>query len=155
MFEFTIPWWEPVVRVALLYTFLLVMVRLTGRRQMAQLTPMDLLTMLLVAETVSPALTGGDDSVSAAAVAAGTLFALTVLMAWLTYSNRTFERLTEGVARTLAKDGNIDQRVMRGERITLQELETALRKSGLQSVTDIDSAIVEPDGQITFSPRGN
>lgn len=154
MFEVSASWWEPVVRVALIYGFLLMMVRLSGKRQLAQLAPMDLLTMLLVSETVSPALTAGDDSLIAAAVAASTLFGLTFVMARLAYASPAFERLTEGSPAVLVRDGEVQRETLERERITGQELATALRKAGHASLEEISTAVVEPGGEITFIAAG-
>lgn len=154
MFEVSASWWEPIVRVALVYSFLLAMVRLSGKRQLAQLAPMDLLTMLLVSETVSPALTAGDDSLVAAAVAASTLFGLTFVMARLAYASPTFERLTEGSPAVLVRNGQVQRETLERERITGQELATALRKAGHTSLEEISTAVVEPGGEITFIAAG-
>ena len=150
MFQMTAEWWEIIVRVVAVYIFLMVLVRISGKRQLGQLAPMDLLTILLVSETVSPALTADDDTLTAAAFAAGTLFALTFLFAWLTYRMRWFERVTEGTPKVLITDGRLDTNVMASERITTQELGTALRAHGLTSIGDVTLAMVETSGEISF-----
>jgi len=111
---------------------------------------MDLLTILLLSETVSPALTAEDSSVSAGMIASATLVGLAVLVAILTYRSRVFERVVEGVPAVLVTDGTVHQRVMAAERITQQELEVALRESGVESVSEVRLAVVEPSGKITF-----
>lgn len=153
MFELAVSWWEPIVRVAIIYAALHVALRLTGKRQMGQITPMDLLTILLVAEAVSPALTGGDDSVSTGLIAAGTLFAITAFLSVLTYRSRFLERWMEGKPAVLYANGKLDRRVMAMERITEQEIETSLRKNGHASLDDVRIAVVEPSGEISFVPQ--
>lgn len=153
MFEMTADWWEIIFRVTAIYLFLLILVRVSGKRQLGQLAPMDLLTVLLVSETVSPALTAGDDTLTAGALAAGTLFALTVLVALLTFRSRWFERVTEGTPEVLITDGQLDPKVMAAERITMQELDTALRKNGIGALGDVTLAMVEPSGEISFIKR--
>lgn len=155
MFEMTTDWWQIIVRVALIYVFLLVLLRVAGKREIGQLGPMELLTMLLISETVSPALTDEDTSVSAAMIASGTLVALTLLIAMATYASRRMERAVEGQPRTLVERGNVNRAVMRSERITEGELESALRKQGLRSVAQVEEATVEADGQISFIKRGD
>lgn len=153
MFDPTIDWWEPIVRVSMLWIFLLVLLRLSGKREIGQLGPMELLTMLLISETVSPALTAGDESVTTAMIASGTLVALTLGLALATYRSKAVERAAEGQARPLLRDGQLDRGTLRAERITQGEIETALRKAQLRTLDEVDYAFVEPDGQITFIPK--
>jgi uncharacterized membrane protein YcaP (DUF421 family) len=153
MFEPTADWWEIIFRVSLLYLFLLTFLRISGKRELGQLGPMDLLTMLLIAETVSPALTAEDDSLTTAMIASGTLFILTIAMATATYFSRIVERVVEGAPRVLVRAGVLDDDVQRAERITDSELEAAMRKQGLRSLAQVDEAVVETDGQISFLKR--
>lgn len=153
MFEMTADWWEIVVRVALIYVFLLVLLRVAGKREIGQLGPMELLTILLISETVSPALTAEDTSVSAAMVAAGTLVALTALIAVATYASRTLERFVEGKPRVVIENGELKRDVMRGERMTDADVEAALRKQGLRSLRQVETATVETTGEVSFIKR--
>jgi uncharacterized membrane protein YcaP (DUF421 family) len=146
-------WWELIVRVSLIYVFLAVLLRLSGKREIGQLGPLDLLTILLLSETVSPALTAQDDSVTAGMIASGTLVVLTVLMAAGTYGSRRFERVVDGEPRLLVVRGELLQDAARAERITDNELQAALRKQGLTSLEDVEAAYVETDGQISFIKR--
>jgi uncharacterized membrane protein YcaP (DUF421 family) len=144
---------EIVVRVAVLYLGLVVMVRLAGKRELGQLTPLDLLAMLLLSETVSPALTGADDSLPAAFAAAATLIVLTATIGRLTYRSRRVERWFEGAPVVLARDGDVDQAACARERISRDELEAALRKHGLRSLADTERVVLEADGEISVVPR--
>ncbi len=150
MFEMTAEWWEPIVRVTIIYVFLLVLLRLSGKREVGQLGPMELLTILLISETVSPALTAEDSSVSAAMLASGTLIVLTVLIAVVTYLSRAFERVIEGAPRALVQAGQLNRATLRAERITDADLQASLRKQGLRSLDQVEEATVENDGQITY-----
>src|SRR5688572_4573903 len=87
---------EVVARVVILYALLIVLVRLAGKREIGELSPMEFLSMLLLSETVSPALTGGDDSLASAGVAAVALVGLTTLINVLAFRFRWFERVLEG-----------------------------------------------------------
>lgn len=149
MFELTTPWWELIARVSLIYCSLLFLLRLSGKRQLGQLTPMDLLTVLLVSETVSPALTAGDESVAGGVTAAATLVVLSVAVAGASYRSRRFERLVEGSPVVVIRDGIVDRRVMASERITDTELEIALRRQGVEQSSDVRLAVVEPSGEIS------
>lgn len=137
-------------RVVVVYVALLAMLRVSGRRELAELTPMELLTMLLVSETVSPALTGGDDSLVGGLVAAGTLILLTVLSSVLVFRSRRAERVIEGKASVLIRHGRVDEAVLRSERITSDELHATLHQHGVLHVRDVAYAFIESDGDITI-----
>ncbi len=141
---------EVVGRVTLIYAGVFVLLRLAGKRELGSLSPMDLLTMLLLSETVSPALVGGSDSLGLGMVAATTLIALTVILGFATFRFRRVERMVEGTAKVLIRDGRVDADVLRGERITHEQLLTALHENGLMSVSQVKRAFVEPTGDLTF-----
>jgi uncharacterized membrane protein YcaP (DUF421 family) len=137
-------------RVALLYLFCLLLLRIAGRRELSQLSPIDLMAMLLLSETVSPALTGGDDSVAGGLVAAATLVGLSIAVAYGSFRSRRLERAIQGRALVVIENGKVRPEVMRHERITNDELQTALHAQGLLSVDQVRRAFVEPGGEITI-----
>jgi uncharacterized membrane protein YcaP (DUF421 family) len=140
---------EIVGRVVAIYAALFVMLRVAGRREMSELSPMDLLVMLLVSETVSPALTGGDQTLVGGLVAAATLIGLSVLIAYVTFRSQRIGRLLEGEAAELIRDGRVNRKVKQRFRISDDELDTALRQHGVAAPGDVARAYVEPDGEIT------
>ena len=152
MLTASIPLWEVVVRVVAIYVALLVMVRISGKREIGSLGPMDFMAMLLLSETVSPALTAQDTSLSASLVAAATLIGLSSAVAFLSYRFRGFERVVEGTPSVVIEHGRVDVAVCRAERISDQELATALRKEGVTSADQVDLAVVEPTGRVTVIP---
>jgi uncharacterized membrane protein YcaP (DUF421 family) len=125
------------------------MLRVAGRREMSELSPVDLLVMLLVSETVSPALTGGDQTLVGGLVAAATLIGLSVLIAYVTFRSQRIGRLLEGEAAELIRDGRVNRKVKQRFRISDDELDTALRQHGVAAPGDVARAYVEPDGEIT------
>jgi uncharacterized membrane protein YcaP (DUF421 family) len=141
---------EIVVRVAVIYVALLVLLRISGRREVAELAPMELLTMLLISETVSPALTAGDESVVGGLVAASTLMALSVGSSVLTFRSRRARRVIEGKTSVLIKNGRVNEDVLRAERITADDLHAKLHQHGLMSVSAVAYAFIEADGDITI-----
>jgi len=153
MLENQTPLIEVVVRVVIVYSALIVFVRFAGKREVGQLGPLDFLAMLLLSETVSPALTAQDTSLPASLTAAGTLLLLTAIVGRLTYRSRTIERLIDGRPRKLITDGVVDERACQEERITAQELEIALRREGVERPTDVKVSYVEPTGKITVVRR--
>lgn len=143
------PLLEVVGRVVVIYVVLFVMVRVAGKREIGSLGPMDFLAMLLLSETVSPALTRQDTSLAASLTAAATLLGLTTFVSWLCYRFRTVERLIDGPPRVVIRDGRIDDAVCRSERLSAQDIASALRKEGITSLSDVACATVEPTGRIT------
>jgi len=141
---------EIVGRVVIIYVACMILLRVSGRREMSELGPMDLLTMLLLSETVSPAITGGDNSLPVGLLAAGTLMVLCVVTAQITYRSRRAERLIQGAAVVLIRDGHVDSKVMRRFMITDEDLHTSLHKHGLIAVDEVKRAYVEADGEVTI-----
>ena len=153
MFEPRIPLLEIVLRVLLIYLFLLVAMRLFGRKEMGRWTPMEFLGMLLLARTVGPALTGGDSSLTVAAVAALTLLGVTFLFDFLVHRSRRLENLIEGRPELLIEDGRVSEKTMRREMLTRQQLLSALRRENVESPDEVSRAYIESDGRITVIPK--
>jgi uncharacterized membrane protein YcaP (DUF421 family) len=141
---------EIVGRVTAIYVALLVLLRIAGKKELAQLAPMELVTLLLLSETVSPALTGGSDRLDTGLIAGTTLIALTLLVSRLTFRSRALERLVDGTATVLIDGGKVNENVLRRHRLTDDQLRTALHEQGLLSVNQVKRAFIEPDGHITF-----
>ena len=144
---------EIIARVALIYIGCFALLRLAGRREMSQLGPMDLLTMLLISEAVSPALTGGDETVTAGLLAAVALVGLAALASYLAMRSKRLDALLEGRAQILIRDGKVVPSVMRKQRITDEDLRAKLHEHGLLNVKDVARAYVEADGGITIVKR--
>jgi uncharacterized membrane protein YcaP (DUF421 family) len=153
MFQVTVSLAEIVLRVVVVYAGLFVLLRLTGKRGLSELAPMDLLTMLILSETVSPSLTRGDTSLTAGFTAAATLLAVTVLVDWATFRWPGFARVAEGRTHVLIEDGRVDRVVLRRHRISEEELASVLRREGLRDASEVERATVEVTGKITVVPR--
>lgn len=143
-----------VLRAAVIYGALLVLLRLAGRRELAQLTPADVLLLLLLSESVSPSLTAGHDSVWTGLLSAGMLIALTWLIGWLTFRSKRFEALVEGNPLVLVRHGKIDVDQLRSLRITDQQMRTFLHEHGLLRMDQVGVAYVEPSGRVTIVKEG-
>lgn len=141
---------EIVGRVSIVYVGCMILLRLSGRREMSQLSPMDFLGMLLLSETVSPALTGDDDSITGGMVAATTLIIWSVGTAWMAFANRKAESLLQGEAVVLIEDGRVKGDVIKKHRISPDDLENALHQHGMLHVREVKRAYVEADGEITM-----
>src|SRR5689334_8592649 len=153
MFHLGLPLIEKVLRPVFVYVFLVVSLRLAGKRELAQLNPFDLVVLLTLSNTVQNAIIGDDNSVTGGVVGASTLLAVNYLLVRFLYRHESLDRLIEGDADVLVEDGRIREDRLERELITRAELETAARKQGLDSLDDVQRAILEPGGTITFVAR--
>ena len=152
MFDMDLPWWEFIVRGAIVYIALLVMVRLSGRRTIGQFTPFDLLVVMLLSESVSNGLSGGDDSVSGGLIIAATLIVLNGSIGLLSARSRKVEAFVEGDVLLIGRDGVFFDKVMHRNRIGEIDIEQALREAGCAR-HEMQCAFLEADGSITITKR--
>ena len=138
-----------VLRTGIIYLLVLIGVRLSGKREVGQMTPFDLTLLLLLSNSVQNAMTGPDTSLAGGAVAAGTLLVLNYGVAGLSGSNRRLRRLIEGEPSLLVHDGKIIQSHMARERVSMDELHRALREHGINSCDQVALAVLEVDGSIS------
>ena len=118
MWNLSVPWWEFVLRGVVVYLFLLVFLRLTGKRQTGQYAPFDLVLLLILSNAVQNSMNAGDNSLIGGLISATTLLLCHVALARLTYRFRRLERLIDGHARVLVQDGKVDEALMERERIS-------------------------------------
>jgi uncharacterized membrane protein YcaP (DUF421 family) len=138
-----------IVRAVVVYVFLLVALRLAGRRELAQMTSFDLVLLLVISNAVQNAINAGDNSLAAGIVSAVVLLLLNWAIGWATYRWRWLERLFQGRPIRIVSDGKIHLGSLRRELITLSELRSALRKQGIARITDCAAVILEPDGTLS------
>lgn len=148
MWRLTQPWWEFVLRALLVYGFLMVGLRLTGKRQVGQLAPFDFVMLLVLSNAVQNSMNAGDNTVLGGFVLVATLLALNALMGWWTWRSKRAETLLEGRPQILVHNGVLDEAVLASERITRHELMAAVRQAGVSDVADIRVAILETNGRI-------
>ena len=138
-----------VLRTGVIYLLVLIGVRLSGKREVGQMTPFDLTLLLLLSNSVQNAMTGPDTSLLGGAVAASTLLVLNYLIANVAGANRRFRKLVEGEPSLLIHDGQVIQSHMSHERVSMDELHRALREHGLNSPDQVALAVLEVDGSIS------
>jgi uncharacterized membrane protein YcaP (DUF421 family) len=153
MWHIAVPWWELVVRCVVVYAFLLVLLRLTGKRQVGQLAPFDLVLLLVLSNAVQNSMNAGDNSLIGGLIAAATLVGLNFFVGFVTYRNKTVEALIEGRPQVLIHNGKLFQDVMATAKLTHHELNAALRQTGCSCVEEVHSAILENNGAISVVPR--
>ena len=149
MWTLAVPLWELILRALIIYLFLLVLLRLTGKRQVGQLAPFDLVLLLVLSNAVQNAMNGGDNSVVAGLVLATTLVALNGVVGLLTFKNKRLEHLIEGRPEVLIHNGRLYEAVLHRERLTMHELNAALRAAGCSCPDEVQYAVLETNGRIS------
>jgi uncharacterized membrane protein YcaP (DUF421 family) len=153
MFNLAVPPWELIVRSVIVYLFLIVLLRITGKRQVGQLAPFDLVLLLVLSNAVQNSMNGGDNSLIGGLIGATTLIAINYLVAMLTFRNKRIEALVEGRPEILIHNGKLFEKVMTDSRMTHHELNAALRQAGCLTVEDVRCAMLENNGSISVIPR--
>ena len=138
-----------VLRTGVIYLLVLIGVRLSGKREVGQMTPFDLTLLLLLSNSVQNAMTGPDTSLLGGVVAACTLLALNYGVAGISGSNRRLRRLIEGEPSLLVHDGKPIESHMARERVSMDELHRAMREHGINSCDQVALAVLEVDGSIS------
>jgi uncharacterized membrane protein YcaP (DUF421 family) len=143
---------EAIWRVTFVYAFLMIAFRLTGKREVGEMSPFELVTLLLIPEIFSTALNRGDPSLSLATVSVTTLFLLVFFTGLLAFRWKKAESVLEGEPTVLVRDGRFMERNMRRQRVTPGEVMTEVHLSGLERLEDVRWAILEPEGKISVIP---
>jgi len=150
MFILTLPVAEKVLRPVAVYLFLIVGLRLAGKRELAQLNPFDLVVLLTLSNTVQNAIIGDDNSVTGGLIGAATLLAINYGVVRFLFDHEKLDRLVEGDPDVLIDAGRVCEERLRGELITRNELVAAAHKQGFASLDEIERAILDPGGSISF-----
>ncbi|KRD26574.1 MULTISPECIES: DUF421 domain-containing protein [Acidovorax] len=153
MWEMNVPWWEFVLRGVVVYVFLLVFLRLTGKRQTGQYAPFDLVLLLILSNAVQNSMNAGDNSLVGGLISAVTLIGCHVVLAQLTFRFAWMERLIDGTPQVLVQQGQVNAELMRKELLSTDDLEAALRASGCLDLHEVERATIETNGQITVVLR--
>jgi len=150
MFALGVPLLEKIVRPVIVYVFLVVGLRLAGKRELAQLNPFDLVVLLTLSNTVQNAIIGNDNSVTGGLIGATALLILNYWVNRLLYGHERLERLVEGDADLLVDKGVVCEDALERELITRLDLEAAAHRQGFASLEEIEKAELEPGGAICF-----
>src|SRR5215469_19379 len=140
---------EIALRTTVIYVLVLIGIRLTGKREVGQMTPFDLTLLLLLSNSVQNAMTGPDTSLAGGAIAACTLLVLNYLIGNLSGVNRRFRRIIQGQPSLLIHDGKVIESHMSKEHVSMDELHRALREHGINSVDQVALSVLEVDGSIS------
>jgi len=143
---------EKMLRPAIVYLFLVLLLRIFGKRELAQLNPFDLVVLLSLSNTVQNAIIGEDNSLTGGLIGASTLCAVNYLVVRFLFKHRRLERIIEGKPTVLIRNGEIQRDALQKELLTESELATMAHRQGFSKLSEIEQCTIEPDG--TFSIEG-
>jgi uncharacterized membrane protein YcaP (DUF421 family) len=152
MLDLSLPWWEFILRGAIVFCTLLLLVRVSGRRTVGQFTPFDLLVVMLLSEAVSNSLTGGDESIVGGLLIAATLIGLNMTASFLTSHSKKMSDLLDGSPVLLGRNGKIFDKVLKKCRLSETEVNEALHEADCK-LDEMAFVFLEADGNITIQKK--
>ncbi len=150
MFVLGVPVLEKILRPIVVYAFLVISLRLSGKRELVQLNPFDLVVLLTLSNTVQNAIIGEDNSVSGGLISATSLLVVNYLVVRFLYNHSKLDQLVEGKADVLIDNGTVRTENLKRELITMQQLSAAARKQGFDDLSEVQQCVLEPGGTLTF-----
>ena len=141
---------EKIVRPVVVYVFLIVGLRLAGKRELAQLNAFDLVVLLTISNTVQNAIIGDDNSVTGGAIGAITLLVTNYLVVRFLFGHRRLDQLVEGQPSVLMRGGHLLKKELAREMMTRSELEVVVRRQGFDGLDAVDEVVLEPGGAIVI-----
>jgi uncharacterized membrane protein YcaP (DUF421 family) len=144
-----------VLRATAIFFSLYLLVRLLGKRELAQLTPFELIVLIVMGDLIQQGVTHNDFSILGALLAVSTFAFWASAMSWATYLSRRAERLLDGEPRVVVRNGKILRRNLRRDRLTSAEIESEMRLAGIAHLREVEWGIVEPHGRISFIKKKN
>jgi uncharacterized membrane protein YcaP (DUF421 family) len=142
-----------VVRATIIFLALYALVRLMGKRELGQMTPFELIVLVVIGDLIQQGVTQNDFSMTGAVIAIATIAFWALVMSWLSYLSPRAERLLEGEPRVIVRDGEVLTANLRRNRLTRAEIESEMRLAGIGRLADVAWAILEPRGKISFIQR--
>lgn len=149
MFDLSVAWWELILRSVVVYFSLLFLLRISGKRQLGQLSPFDLMLLLIVSEAVQNSIVGSDNSLIGGLIAVTTLIVVNYAIGLITFKSKRLENMMEGRPQLLIHEGKVFEDIMLDAKLTHQELKSALRHLGYFELKDVKLAILENNGTIS------
>ena len=144
-----------VIRATVMFALLFGLLRLMGKRELGQMTPFELVMLVVLGDLIQQGITHNDFSLTGASLAIATFAFWRSVLGWISYRWPRAERAIEGEPRVLIRDGSWIEANMKRDRLTRRELESEMRLAGIAHVRDVAWAILEPEGRISFIKRGD
>jgi uncharacterized membrane protein YcaP (DUF421 family) len=147
-----LPWWDKAIRTLVVYAVVLALLRLAGKRQLAQLNAFDLVVLLLLSNVVQNAIIGNETSLPGGVLGAVILIAVNYALVRLSFRHRRVNRILQGTSATLFEGGHVRKKNLDHELITREELVAALRRQGME-LDDVKSVALTPEGTFDANPK--
>lgn len=144
-----------IIRASIMFVIVYLLLRLLGKRELGQMTPFEFVALIVVGDLIQQGVTQTDYSLVGATLAIATFSFWALVLSWVTYLWPRAERLLEGEARVLVRNGELLQGNLRRDRMTRSEVESEMRLAGIASMADVAWAILEPNGKISFIRRAD
>ena len=152
MWNLTVPVLEKMLRPAIVYFFLVILLRVFGKRELAQLNPFDLVVLMSLSNTVQNAIIGNDNSLVGGLIGAATLLSVNYLVVRFLFKHRRLDQIIEGSPTMLIEKGRVLRDALAKELLTENELRTVAHRQGFATLDQIDRCVIEPGG--TFFIQG-
>ncbi len=153
LFALPVPWEEKVIRAILVYVALVILLRVFGKRELAQLNPFDLVVLLTLSNTVQNAIIGDDNSLAGGMIGAFALLLTNYLVVRFLFRHRRLDQLIEGRASVLMRDGKVLKSELAKELLSISELEVVARRQGFEGLREVESCVLEPGGAFLFKRK--
>ncbi len=153
MWSLKLPVIEKILRPVLVYAALILLLRLFGKRELAQLNPFDLVVLLSISNTVQNAIIGDDNSLLGGLIGAVSLFGINYLVVRFLFRHRRFDQIFEGSPTTLIRDGEIHRKGLARELLSESELLTVARRQGFDTLEEVETCVLEPGGAFFIKGR--
>jgi len=153
MFHLPVPLLEKLLRPVIVYLVLVLLLRLFGKRELAQLNPFDLVVLLSLSNTVQNAIIGEDNSVTGGIIGAVSLLTINWVVVRLLFRSPRLNRALEGKAAVLIRDGHVDRRALEKEALTREELIEVVHRQGFEHIHDVHRCELEPNGTFYIEGR--
>ena len=147
------PVWEKILRAIIVYAFLIIGLRLSGKRELAQLNPFDLVVLMTLSNTVQNAIIGDDNSLLGGLVGATALLVANYLVVRFMFFHPKMEEAIEGEPVCLIEAGRLREDKLRQELINVSELRSAAHRQGFETLNDVEHAVLEPGGTFSFTRK--
>jgi uncharacterized membrane protein YcaP (DUF421 family) len=144
---------EIVLRTAIVYVFLVAVLRITGKREVGQLSILELIVILIISDAVQNSMVGDNTTLWGGLVAVLTLFGIDLLLKAITARSRRIRAVVEGEPRLIVRDGRLLTRALEEEKVERRDVEAAIRENGLTGLDDVRYAVLETDGSISVIPK--
>ena len=149
MWELKTEWYEIVTRASAVFLFLFIVFRVWGKRHFGQLTSFDLILLLIMSEAVQNSLVDDEMGIPAAWISILTMVSWNIILNKLSYHSRLAEKIIQGNPEVLIENGKLNEKLMRKENISFQEIQEAIRLEGVEKINDVARATLEANGKIS------